>query len=85
MTSTRKRDRFFRMLNRGELQRAVKKCGEDVHRSLETFKVCMHVFKFINSDGSGRSRFKLNKLCFRLNRLQLRLNIHVCSIAYRTL
>jgi hypothetical protein len=39
MTSTRKRDRIFRFLKRGALERAVQKCGADVRRSLETFKV----------------------------------------------
>jgi hypothetical protein len=62
MTSARKRDRIFRFIKRGELQSAVKKCGEDVQRSLETFKVRPSVFKLINSDGSGRSHFKLNRL-----------------------
>jgi hypothetical protein len=43
MTSTRKRDRFARILKRGELQRAVKKCGQ----SLETFKVRTAALKLI--------------------------------------
>jgi hypothetical protein len=39
MTSNRKRDRFFRFLKRDALLKAVQKCGTDVRRSLETFKV----------------------------------------------
>jgi hypothetical protein len=62
MTSTSKRDRLFRYIKRGELQSAVKKCGEEVHRSLETFKVRTPVFELIDSDESGRSHFKLNRL-----------------------
>ena len=39
ISSTRKRDRFFHFLKRGALEKAVQKCGADVRRSLETFKV----------------------------------------------
>jgi hypothetical protein len=57
MTSTHKRDRISRYIKRGALVRAVRKCGADVRRSLETFRVRVCVFKLAHSDGSGRLRF----------------------------
>jgi hypothetical protein len=59
MTSTRNRDRFFRFLKRGALEKEVQKCGADIRRSFETFKVCALILAFIDSDGFGRLRFKL--------------------------
>jgi hypothetical protein len=46
VTSTRKRDRLLRFLKRGALEKAVQKCGADVRRSLETFKVNESLFSF---------------------------------------
>jgi hypothetical protein len=45
MNSTRKRDYVIRFIKRGALERAVQKCGTDVRRSLEIFKVCTLVFQ----------------------------------------
>jgi hypothetical protein len=49
MNSIRKRDRFFRFLKRGTLEREVQRCGADVRRSMETFKVCTPIHRFILS------------------------------------
>ena len=39
INSTRKRDHFKRFIKRGALEKEVLKCGADVRRFLETFKV----------------------------------------------